>query len=406
MTRFEIGKKVPVLMAAVTMVLAMCFFMAMPARAAAENGSFLTTPWVVKSDGEPVCYVASRDAGLQVLTGLRIAYYDSVEKQQNATVDSAVTIEKVQKELSPATKVMSVREAVAFISEKNEEKARKKEKAAVQLQYSATIKETKRVMHKVKVIKTDRLEKGEKEVHVSGNEGKYYEESEITQVNNDVVEKNVMKSSVVQEPTTEIIYEGTALSIEDKGMAIVALGKNYLGNRYVWGGESLEHGVDCSGFTMLLYRHYGVSLPHSSAAQGSCGEEVPQSEMLPGDLIVYSGHVAIYAGNDHIIHAAGEGQGIRIDSGIRAGNIKHIRRIFGTSQDTSRDEDFPSIAEIKAAYESATGFDYDREKNRSQQPGQPQRQQEQIQPEPNEPEEPLDEFKDKKEKGIRKRNSA
>ena len=90
-----------------------------------------------------------------------------------------------------------------------------------------------RVKHKVKVIKTDKLQKGEKEVHVAGTEGKYYEESEITQVNNDVIEKNVMKSNVVQEPTTEIIYEGTALTSEDKGMAIVALGKNYLGNPYV-----------------------------------------------------------------------------------------------------------------------------------------------------------------------------
>ncbi len=400
MTRFETGKKISAWAIAAVMAVVMCFSMAMPAQAATEHGGLLTTPWALKSEGKTICYVESREAGLQVLTGLRIKYYDSVEKQQNAAVDPVVTVEKVQEKLPKETKIMSVREAVDFISRKNAKNAKKEEPAeddaTVQLCYSSTVKETKRVKHKVKVIKTDKLQKGEKEVHVAGTEGKYYEESEITQVNNDVIEKNVMKSNVVQEPTTEIIYEGTALTSEDKGMAIVALGKNYLGNPYVWGGESLENGVDCSGFTMLLYHHYGISLPHSSAAQGSCGQEVSQSEMQPGDLIVYTGHVAIYAGNGCIIHAAGEGLGIRIDDGIRADNIKHIRRIFGTDQDTSRDEDFPSVAEIKAAYESATGFDYDKEKNHSHQPSQPQRQDEQIQPEPKKPEEPLDELQEEK----------
>lgn len=208
------------------------------------------------------------------------------------------------------------------------------------------------------MIKTAELEKGQKRVESKGVSGSKYLESEITQVNSRVVDKNVMNSKVIKEAKTEIIYEGTALSSENKGKAIVAYAKKFLGNKYVWGGESLEHGVDCSGYTMKLYEHYGISIPHSSSAQGSVGKEVKDHDDLqPGDLLIYPGHVAMYAGDGMIIHAAGESEGIIISpEADYADRIKHIRRIFGTDADTSTDSMFPDVAVIEKAYQSDKGF--------------------------------------------------
>lgn len=83
----------------------------------------------------------------------------------------------------------------------------------------------------------------------------------------------------------------------------------FIGNKYVWGGTSLTDGCDCSGFTMKVYEKFGVTLPHSSAAQASCGTKVNGiKNAKPGDLFFYANgsnihHVAIYLGNNLIVHA-------------------------------------------------------------------------------------------------------
>ena len=91
----------------------------------------------------------------------------------------------------------------------------------------------------------------------------------------------------------------------------------FVGNRYVWGGTSLTNGVDCSGFTMRVMEKFGVSLPHYSGSQAQMGKKVTSATMKPGDLIFYAGsngkvnHVAIYIGNDRIVHAASRRSGIK-----------------------------------------------------------------------------------------------
>ena len=70
------------------------------------------------------------------------------------------------------------------------------------------------------------------------------------------------------------------------------------------GGTSLTNGADCSGFIMSVYAKFGVSLPHSSGAMAGCGRGVSYSEAMPGDIICYAGHVAIYMGGGQIVHAS------------------------------------------------------------------------------------------------------
>ena len=97
---------------------------------------------------------------------------------------------------------------------------------------------------------------------------------------------------------------------------IVAYAMQFLGNPYVWGGTSLTHGCDCSGFVMQIWAHFGKSLPHSSAAQAGCTTSV--SNPRPGDLFFYGsggvGHVAMYIGGGQVIHASNHRDGIKISN--------------------------------------------------------------------------------------------
>lgn len=112
------------------------------------------------------------------------------------------------------------------------------------------------------------------------------------------------------------------------GVAVAEFAVQFVGYPYKWGGTSLTEGADCSGFVMSVYANFGVSLPHSSAADRKQGYAVDGLENAqPGDLICYSGHVALYIGNGQIVHASTKKTGIII-SNADYKKILAIRRIF------------------------------------------------------------------------------
>lgn len=69
---------------------------------------------------------------------------------------------------------------------------------------------------------------------------------------------------------------------EDDGAAVVAYARQFIGNPYVYGGNSLTNGIDCSGFTQQIYAAFGVSLPRADSAQALCGVEIPLSQAKAG----------------------------------------------------------------------------------------------------------------------------
>lgn len=112
------------------------------------------------------------------------------------------------------------------------------------------------------------------------------------------------------------------------GAAVVAYARQFIGNPYVYGGNSLTNGIDCSGFTQQIYAAFGVSLPRVDSAQALCGVEIPLSQAKAGDLLCYYGHVGIYNGSGGIIHASSPGVGIVEFSNCQYRTLRCVRRVL------------------------------------------------------------------------------
>ncbi len=140
--------------------------------------------------------------------------------------------------------------------------------------------------------------------------------------------RKARESAQKSQKTTTATPNVTITGDSEMGVAVAEYAVQFVGNPYVWGGTSLTEGADCSGFVMSVYANFGVSLPHSSAADRSQGYAVDSLENAqPGDLICYSGHVALYIGNGQIVHASTSKTGIIISKADYR-KILAIRRIF------------------------------------------------------------------------------
>jgi len=104
--------------------------------------------------------------------------------------------------------------------------------------------------------------------------------------------------------------------------AVLTTGDSYLGTQYTYGGSAPQTGFDCSGFVQFVYSRNGITLPRTSRQQATAGRSMPRKldgNLRAGDLLFFSqggdvvDHVAIYAGNDRILHSSSSGGGVRYD---------------------------------------------------------------------------------------------
>ncbi len=144
-------------------------------------------------------------------------------------------------------------------------------------------------------------------------------QEEATQKATYQAHKARMQTSESAKPeNTKVEFPATTYaSSEELRKAIVENAMQYVGDKYVHGGNSLETGTDCSGFTMLIMAQYGYSISRTPSGQySSAGRSIDYSEIQPGDIICYTSngtsctHVAFYIGDGQIVHAANSRKGV------------------------------------------------------------------------------------------------
>ena len=143
-------------------------------------------------------------------------------------------------------------------------------------------------------------------------------------------EKEEKKEETTKKENTSSSTSSSS-SADKKRKELVAYAKKYLGYKYVSGGSSPKTGFDCSGFTKYVYGHFGYKLNRSSSAQANNGTYVKKSNLKVGDLLIFTGHVGIYIGNNKFIHASNPSDGVKITSlsdSYYVKNYKEARRII------------------------------------------------------------------------------
>jgi len=130
----------------------------------------------------------------------------------------------------------------------------------------------------------------------------------ISETSSDLVD---VASLVIDSINEEILTEAEPVTSQE----VVDYALQFVGNPYVYGGNSLTEGVDCSGFTKNIYSNFGIEIPRTSSEQRNVGNNigVDLDNALPGDLLCFNGHVGIYIGDGQMVHAANERSGIKIN---------------------------------------------------------------------------------------------
>mgnify|MGYP002852563963 CR=1 FL=1 len=114
------------------------------------------------------------------------------------------------------------------------------------------------------------------------------------------------------------------------GSSVVSYANQFVGNPYVWGGNSLTDGCDCSGFVQQVFANFGINYGARMTSGGfrGVGQEVSYNYMQPGDIVCYPGHVAIYAGGGTIVEAQSTATGITNYRSVNCHSIITIRRVL------------------------------------------------------------------------------
>lgn len=166
---------------------------------------------------------------------------------------------------------------------------------------------------------------------------KFYETSDknINLKEETVKEDETIEENIVEEIETQpVVVQPPQVVIEENDTIknnVVAFALQYVGYPYVYGGNSLTTGTDCSGFIKLVFDNFGISLPRTTSAQAVSGMYVNYYDIKPGDIVSYgyngqATHSALYIGNNQIIHASTPELGIRIDN-LYIMPILSIRRV-------------------------------------------------------------------------------
>lgn len=304
------------------------------------DGTKVEDPYVVKAGNEELFLVEDKETAEEVIASVMEAYAPDGAQINSIVVDKKIcaedkTLERGGKE---PPLVLTEGEAVSYILEKN---------STDEPLFSVTINAETGSVAAMDVgeayEETEDMYVGDTQVKSTGTAGSQVVTNQVTSVNGVSLTSTVVDTTVLQESTDTVIYKGIKEKPKPKhnaaadykghvmgsgnGAAIASYAVQFAGNPYVAGGTSPENGADCSGFTQAIYSRFGISLPRTSGQQAYCGKGVSLSEAKAGDLVCYSGHVAIYMGGGKIIHASTSRGGIKVSNVHDPGGIITVRRI-------------------------------------------------------------------------------
>lgn len=280
------------------------------------------TPYAISSGDSVVCCVRGRSNARDVLNNV---FSDLAKDNTNiAAISSEYHVEK-----AAGSEVVSPEEAYqAVLDSANNNEA--------EIKIVSTRTETEKYNPQPDYEMNTAMYAGESEVISKGQNGEKKVFAEYTTVNGETEGKSVSDVEILDEGVPAVVEKGT-LGLPDgeewstyegypvcnDGDDIMTTAQQYLGLRYVWGGKSLETGVDCSGFVIAVYRKYGVNLGYPLYKEGV---GVPYSEAKPGDILYFPGHYGLYLGNGRMVHASNKRTGV-IESSIGNRKILAVRRI-------------------------------------------------------------------------------
>lgn len=317
-------KNFSTIMAAVVGTAVIC---AAPFFSAEAKGETVRTAWAVQTNtGKPLAFTRTQKNAQEIKKEVEFI----LTPEQSGGVETVSNLKVAKKYLENKNKIYNVDQAVEHIVNDVPK--------SVEIRAKGNSVSKKKIKKKVIYQKTDELEAGVEKVLENGKDGMTSQNIHVSMENGEVTSEADIGKAKTIEPKDKIVLVGTAPpnseyaddidigDAKDIRSKIIQYAEKYLGTKYVWAGKDLENGIDCSGFTMMVYRHFGYSLPHQSDMQASCGKEVESIDKAkPGDLIIYSGHVALYMGNNQIIHATPPH--VQISNNAAYREILHIRRI-------------------------------------------------------------------------------
>ena len=298
------------------------------------DGTKVDDPCIVSADGKELFVVENEEIASDVIREVMESYVAEDGDLDSLEIDEELKIE--DKTLFVGVKpplVLTKEEAVAKVLEDNASESPK-----MHVTTKTDVDVTEKVEPETVYEKTDDLYAGNKELKSDGEEGEKIVTNEVTIVNGEETDSEPIAEKITQEPVDKIIYLGTKSRPADtawrdysgspfgdaNGIEMVNYGMQFVGNPYRYGGTSLTHGTDCSGFIYSVYRHFGYNVPRLGFYK--MGKGVCLAEAKPGDVVYYPGHYAMYAGDGKIVHAYNHRAGICVSSVHAPGRILTIRR--------------------------------------------------------------------------------
>ena len=289
-----------------------------------------SSPSAITINGEPVCYLSDNTQASAAM--LELAKDSSVGSDVKA-IDVGDTL-GVKKVPGFNHEIKTADEAVDYV--RNEYLKTGK----AELTTASVSSRMEKFTPDADIRADDTMLAGQERLESKSDPGVQVVTTEYASTNGKKDSEDVIDVSVIEKGAPAVIYRGTiglpegedyktysGPPVLEQGEDMIKLAKNYLGLRYVYGGNSLETGVDCVTFVINIYKKFGIKIPHTYEGIKKGGVAVSMDQAQAGDVIVYNGHVALYMGNGKIIHATrGKSWDVHI-SKVNYSKKRHIQTI-------------------------------------------------------------------------------